>query len=69
MRHPDDFGKIKRQIADGTYDESAGLDAICEAFLREYPPWYIGGPVLRLGLGGDFTRDIHADELGGSDHA
>ncbi len=59
MRHPTNRASrllaIKRRIAEDRYDESAGIEAVCDAIMAEQV-WSIGDPVLpvlRLVSGAD----------------
>ena len=57
--------RIKREIAAGTYETPAKLAIAFERAMAAVvgPNDVDGGPLLRLGPGGDFTRDVYADEL------
>lgn len=64
MRHPTDRDRIKRQIADGTYETPFRLTIAFERAMAAIvgPADVDGSPLLRLGQG-DFTRDVHEHEL------
>ncbi len=40
MRHADDFGRLKRQVRDGTYDESKALPTVVDRVHAKLAKWF-----------------------------